>query len=117
MPQISGQVIDAQTGKPIARASVEILDYYGGPLGIGTIANDSGEFSMDNDAVGFPNLITFSAVGYSPVTIDPDKLAGNVVLIKMQSTAPALPGITVSASKSKMWWLLLLAIPLLMKNN
>lgn len=109
---IRGQVIDSATGKGIPNASIELLDYNTIPLGIGTVADGNGNFSLNNVEVDYPNILVFSSVGYKDASADPQYLSdGAYIQIKLTSTAPATPGVTVTASAKKAFpWLIVAGI-------
>lgn len=106
---INGKVIDATTAQPLPNASVELLDYYGISLGIGTIADSTGNFVLTSDEIGYPNSLNVSYVGYKPVAYDLSNATGTYFLVKLQSQATAAPGITVTAVKKNLGWLALIA--------
>jgi hypothetical protein len=59
--------------KPLASASVYLVDASGKPLGPGVKADEEGYFKISHDLIGKPNvLIKFSYAGYSSEVLSPE---------------------------------------------
>jgi len=91
--RISGHVIDAASGSPIANANVVVVG-----TSLGTTTNGSGYFVIRRVPVG-TYQVTARFIGYAPVTISGVRVTANAVVtadLKLQPGAVALSEIVVT---------------------
>jgi hypothetical protein len=91
---VSGQVTDAVSGQPLPSISI---DFTGSRYG--TSSDDQGKFILS--APGSFSRITFSYVGYQPVTKTIMPGQTNVLHIRLQSSNTELKEVMVSSGKNK----------------
>src|SRR5574337_305464 len=106
----SGQVVDSTNEQPIPYASVVLYDAIGNQIN-GQSADVNGNFNLpaNQDAAN----ISISASGYIPFTFPASEYQH---VFELERTAD-LPGVTITTKKSDSSWILLLLIPLVLKEK
>ncbi|MDA9316337.1 carboxypeptidase regulatory-like domain-containing protein [Polaribacter sp.] len=102
--KIKGMVIDTNKN-PLFGANIVVLHTPTGTLS-GTIANDTGKFTIPNLRVGGPYKITFSYVGYKEQVINNIFLTlgkTTEVVGELSDSGEALDEIIITSSKSKIF--------------
>tara|TARA_B110000238_G_scaffold131918_1_gene142293 strand:- start:10583 stop:11767 length:1185 start_codon:yes stop_codon:yes gene_type:complete len=102
--KIKGMVIDTNKN-PLFGANIVVLHTPTGTLS-GTIANDTGKFTIPNLRVGGPYKITFSYVGYKEQVINNIFLTlgkTTEVVGEISDSGEALDEIIITSSKSKIF--------------
>ena len=83
--KIQGRVVDAQSGQPIAAASVEVVG-----TNRGNITNDDGYYFINDVPAGLMD-IRASSIGYGPVLVNDQRVLGGQTLTQnFQLTATAV---------------------------
>jgi iron complex outermembrane receptor protein len=92
---ISGRVVDARTGDPVATAAIRVLGTV-----LTAFADDSGRFEVRRVPPGARRLAV-ERIGYAPRQVDVDVEAGAraTVEITMEPQAVALGGVVATAAK------------------
>lgn len=102
---IRGRVLDAETGQPVAGATVEVLD--AGEVALRRVVTDTaGGFSLRVAETGRYHLRS-ERIGYETVTSPPiDMVAGDtlVVELRMATEAVVLAPLTITASSRRSPW-------------
>ncbi|UCC84351.1 MAG: TonB-dependent receptor [Gemmatimonadota bacterium] len=95
---ISGRVVDARTGDPVATAAIRVLGTV-----LTTFADDSGRFQLRRVPPGVRRLAV-ERIGYAPRRIDVDVEAGAraTVEIALEPQAVALGGVVATAAKREL---------------
>lgn len=97
---VSGQVIDAESGRPLADAHVFVASSM-----IGAITNDDGRFRLPRVPAGAHTLYV-SMLGYAPVSADTLFAAGTSyqIAFTLHPTVIEGPEVTVSADRDPAWY-------------
>ncbi|MDO9374388.1 MAG: outer membrane beta-barrel family protein [Ferruginibacter sp.] len=103
--QVVGSVFDAQTNRPLGLSSIQVFTTKDGKLVSGSLASDSGTFSISLDAGDF--YVTIDFMGYkafksNSFVISPAQPNQNLGVIKIQSNTNTLQEVVVQAEKSTM---------------
>ncbi len=81
---ISGQVLSSQTGQPLGAVQVTIAE-----LGVGTITDGSGGFTLENIPAG-THLLEASLIGYRTASEEVAVQAGEIVEVTLTITQAAI---------------------------
>lgn len=109
---VTGKIVDKQTQTAIPFATVQLVSSEGKYLGVGSAANDKGNFSIASSMIAPPNALVFSAAGsnYLPLAVNIDVLNNTqAVLIGLETKVMDEVVITFKP-KPSLWWLLLLPL-------
>jgi outer membrane receptor for ferrienterochelin and colicins len=95
---ISGRVVDARTGDPVAAAAIRVLGTV-----LTAFADDSGRFELRRVPPGARQLAV-ERIGYAPRQVDIEVAAGarTTVEIALQPRAVALGGVVATAAKREL---------------
>jgi 5-hydroxyisourate hydrolase-like protein (transthyretin family) len=98
--KIAAQVLDQQTGKPIANASIIVTGISGSTLDSGTMADSNGNFSLDSDALDQDDVwVTISCVGYTTGDFPPARFDGTNIKVQLDQDAGKMEGVVVTAKR------------------
>lgn len=117
----SGKILDKDTRKPLQGTTISIipvpaLDKY---VPVATIANANGQFSINNERVGYPNVAHITHVGYKSQTWEFDYTDWTNAEILLEKDFKTESEVIVTSSGKKnnnLLWLLLL-VPVLANNK
>lgn len=91
--QITGNITDATTGKPLAGASISVKDKLAG-----TITDSKGNYTLTISKIKLPFTITISAMGYEPIDRQITTL-GSSISVKLQQKAIVLNEVVSAATR------------------
>ncbi len=94
--RIRGTVTDASTGEPLSYANVSLMP---ANLGIGTMTNDDGQYTLEYRAAG--TGIQFSYIGYEPVTMDLTAPKNGILNVSLNPLATELEDVVVTARRTR----------------
>jgi ferric enterobactin receptor len=102
--EIRGTVVDAETGAPLAAASVAVLSRADGTLVTGAVARADGTFRIEGLRPG-AYLLRVSTIGYGPLTTEEVTIAAasprvSLGSIRLTKAAIAVDGVEVSVERS-----------------
>lgn len=104
--QVSGYIVDYETGEPLGGATVRITDYSNAVTKAQTVANDNGYYVINADA---NDLVLFTHVGYAPLLVTPPD-AVNLGTVGLNKQTETLPEVVVTPGANTKYLLLLLAL-------
>lgn len=105
MAVVQGYIIDDETSKGVPGATVSLADKNGKYLGIATVTDSSGRFTLSYKAMIVGNMVIATSVGYIPQSYEVHGENENVIL-RMAHDVKELPPVVVTSGK-KMDWLLI----------
>lgn len=95
---IKGVIIDTISGRPVEYVNVGIFE-----KGIGTVSNETGEFSLQIPDITFTDSLTFSRIGYFKTTIHLNSFRDqNPIKIFLEPKSEKLNEVIVDANRLKM---------------
>lgn len=117
---IPGRVIDPITEKGIPFASIRIIDPGGNYTGIGTSADNNGQFFIDSALADAPNSIQVTSTGYKPITVklDDSFFESYRGIFHLNRDEKELdPVVVTSGKKTNHAWLLLIPVAMAMSKK
>jgi outer membrane receptor protein involved in Fe transport len=102
--EIRGTIVDAESGSPVASASVEVRSRADSSLVTGAVARADGTFRVEGLRPG-SYFLRVSGIGYAPqrteaIAIAPAAPRASAGTVKLARAAVALEGLTVTAERS-----------------
>lgn len=95
--KIAGRVVDAINKEPLPSASIAVTNSFYEPVGPGTVADESGNFSLDSSELNNPyNMVLVSFVGYREAVLSPTQANGEIAL---NASDASLQSVIVTAKK------------------
>lgn len=94
---ISGRIIDKTSGEGLPDASIVLTDANYASLGVGTKADENGNFTLTDPALDDSStIVNVSFVGYGDITLPPSMASGTIY---MAPSTGSLQEVIVTAKK------------------